>query len=188
MGTNGPMAFFPLGFTIGGFVLAFNLYSYILHGFRFPFIATLSKPFLKFSFNNFILPAVFLLVYCIFSYRFQRSEALLKPGRRSSIWPRCSAGYSRSRRLRSPTLPSPTVRPELCRTPPPGTARAQSGQCHAPPPGALVPDERKSRAWRWRPHVFPQIKLARKESTTTRRCWSACSPKTTSMPVCSRLG
>ncbi len=39
------MSYFIVGFAIGGFVVAFNLSSYIMNGFRFPFLATLSKPF-----------------------------------------------------------------------------------------------------------------------------------------------
>lgn len=77
-GVNDPLSFFILGFTIGGFILAFNLYSYILHGFRFPFIATLNRPFLKFTYNNFILPASFLLLYLVMSFRYQRHEELLE--------------------------------------------------------------------------------------------------------------
>lgn len=76
-GANDPTAFFLLGFTIGGFILAFNLYSYILHGFRFPFIATLNRPFLKFTYNNFIIPALFIVVYLVLSYQFQREQELL---------------------------------------------------------------------------------------------------------------
>lgn len=75
--TNDPFSFFILGFTIGGFILAFNLYSYILHGFRFPFIATLNRPFLKFTYNNFILPAAYLLLYLVMSFRYQRNEELI---------------------------------------------------------------------------------------------------------------
>ena len=33
-----------LGFGLGGFITAFNLYSYTMHAYRFPFIATLSRP------------------------------------------------------------------------------------------------------------------------------------------------
>ncbi|MDV7399199.1 hypothetical protein RZS08_47755, partial [Arthrospira platensis SPKY1] len=38
-----------VGFALGGFIIAFNLYSYTMHGYRFPFIATLARPFLKFN-------------------------------------------------------------------------------------------------------------------------------------------
>lgn len=61
-----------LGFSCGGFIMAFNMYSYVMHGYKFSFIATVSKPFYKFSINNFVLPAAFVLVYiyqaCIFQY------------------------------------------------------------------------------------------------------------------------
>ncbi len=52
-----------LGFSLGGFIMAFNISSYILNSYSFSFIATLSRPFLKYCFNNFILPISFSLVY-----------------------------------------------------------------------------------------------------------------------------
>lgn len=76
MGANNPVAFAMVGFALGGFILAFNLYTYILHGFRFPFIATLNRPFLKFSVNNFILPTSFVITYMIASARFQATQEL----------------------------------------------------------------------------------------------------------------
>lgn len=77
VGKNSPIAFAMVGFSLGGFILAFNLYTYILHGFRFPFIATLNRPFLKFSINNFILPTGFVVTYMIASIRFQATQELL---------------------------------------------------------------------------------------------------------------
>ena len=74
---NSPMAFAMVGFALGGFILAFNLYTYVLHGFRFPFIATLNRPFLKFSINNFIIPLSFVLTWISASAVFQRQYALL---------------------------------------------------------------------------------------------------------------
>ena len=51
-------SYFIVGFALGGFVTAFNISSYIMNGFRFPFLATLSKPFLKYAINNStIIPA-----------------------------------------------------------------------------------------------------------------------------------
>lgn len=81
MGENSLFAFAIVGFSLGGFILAFNLYTYILHGFRFPFIATLNRPFLKFSVNNFIIPFSFVLTYMFASIEFQRSQELLAPER-----------------------------------------------------------------------------------------------------------
>src|SRR6476620_9308956 len=56
MGSVGFSSFFIMGFAAGSFIMVYNISSYIVNGFRFPFIATLSRPFLKFSVNNFIIP------------------------------------------------------------------------------------------------------------------------------------
>ncbi len=56
-------SFFIMGFATGCFIMVYNVSSYIINGFRFPFIATLSRPFMKFTVNNFIVPTVFVLVY-----------------------------------------------------------------------------------------------------------------------------
>jgi hypothetical protein len=63
MGVVGFASLFLLGCTFGGFIMAFNMASYILNGFRFPFLATLSRPFLKYVLNNSIVPTLFILVY-----------------------------------------------------------------------------------------------------------------------------
>jgi hypothetical protein len=63
MDNVGFMSHFILGFSCGGFIMAFNISSYIANGFRFPFIATLSKPFIKYCYNNFIIPLVFVIIY-----------------------------------------------------------------------------------------------------------------------------
>lgn len=63
MGTVGFSSFFIVGFATGSFIMVYNISSYIVNGFRFPFIATLSRPFLKFSINNFIIPLLFVLIY-----------------------------------------------------------------------------------------------------------------------------
>ena len=63
-------SYFITGFSIGGFITAFNISSYIMNGFRFPFLATLSKPFLKYCMNNSLIPIAFIITYCIQSYKF----------------------------------------------------------------------------------------------------------------------
>ena len=70
-------SFALLGFAYGGFIMAFNIYTYITHAFRFPFLATLSRPFLKFCINNFIIPTAFVITYIICSVRFQRQTELV---------------------------------------------------------------------------------------------------------------
>jgi hypothetical protein len=73
----GAVGFFShviVGFALGGFIIAFNLYSYTMHGYRFPFIATLSRPFLKFNVNNAIIPAIFILTYLVCTARYQYTQ------------------------------------------------------------------------------------------------------------------
>lgn len=79
LGTSGVWAFGILGFSLGGFIMAFNIYSYILHAFRFPFLATVARPFAKFCINNFILPVIFTLTYFYFSAEFQLLQEFLSP-------------------------------------------------------------------------------------------------------------
>ncbi|MBL4709041.1 MAG: patatin-like phospholipase family protein [Flavobacteriales bacterium] len=63
-------SYFIIGFAIGGFVVAYNISSYIMNGFRFPFLATLSKPFFKYSLNNSFIPSLFLACYFVLAYNF----------------------------------------------------------------------------------------------------------------------
>src|ERR1700722_16182163 len=41
----GIRAYFILGFSCGGFMVAYNISSYIVNSFRFPFLATLERMF-----------------------------------------------------------------------------------------------------------------------------------------------
>jgi hypothetical protein len=57
------ISFFIVGASVGAFIMVYNVSSYISNGYRFPFIATLSRPFQKFTINNFIVPVLFIFVY-----------------------------------------------------------------------------------------------------------------------------
>lgn len=70
------LSFFILGFSVGGFFMAFHLYSYIIFGPLFPFIATLSRPFYKFCINNSTIPTLFYLVIGYNIYDVQANEEL----------------------------------------------------------------------------------------------------------------
>ena len=73
-GEIGYLSFMFVGFSFGGFTTAFNTYSYMKLGRKYPFLATLSRPFIQFSLNNALIPFVF---NCYFIYRFvafQRTE------------------------------------------------------------------------------------------------------------------
>tara|TARA_R110002050_G_scaffold279375_3_gene425914 strand:- start:2099 stop:4081 length:1983 start_codon:yes stop_codon:yes gene_type:complete len=50
-----------------------------MNGFRFPFLATLSKPFLKYAINNSFFPLIFIICYCILTYDFlAKNENFIK--------------------------------------------------------------------------------------------------------------
>ena len=63
-------------FSFGGFSIGFLTYSYIKLGPRYPFLATVSRPFFRFSINNSFIPIVFIIYYCIRMAYFQINEEL----------------------------------------------------------------------------------------------------------------
>ncbi|TNF32096.1 MAG: patatin-like phospholipase family protein, partial [Bacteroidetes bacterium] len=73
-------SFLILGFSFGGFLMAFHLSSYIQNAYRFPFLATVNKPFFKYSLNNSIIPGIFLAVYITKIIEFQYSNELFLIG------------------------------------------------------------------------------------------------------------
>lgn len=68
------LSFFLMGLSIGGFTMGFNLYSYMEMGRKYPFLATLSRPFLKFCLNNSLIPLVFNLYFIKQFSEFQLKE------------------------------------------------------------------------------------------------------------------
>lgn len=56
-------SFFMMGLLTAGFTMAFHITCYISDGHRFSFIGALPNPFKKFTVNNSIIPAAFLIVY-----------------------------------------------------------------------------------------------------------------------------
>ncbi len=56
-------SFLIMGVVLAGFSMAFNISSYILDSFRFPFLGTLPKPFAHFCLNNSLIPLSFLIYY-----------------------------------------------------------------------------------------------------------------------------
>jgi hypothetical protein len=61
----GFFSFWWVGLALGNFIMAFHITSYILLAHRYPFVAILEKPFVKFSINNFLLPLSVLVIYAI---------------------------------------------------------------------------------------------------------------------------
>lgn len=76
-GESSAVAFLLLGVSIGGFIMAYHIYSYIQLGPKYPFIATLSRPFYKFAINNSLIPLIFVVNLCICIYQFQKSQEYL---------------------------------------------------------------------------------------------------------------
>ncbi|MFM2189997.1 MAG: hypothetical protein RL491_383, partial [Bacteroidota bacterium] len=79
LGNVDALSFFITGICCGMFIMAFNISSYILNSFRFPFLASLSKPFQKYTINNFIIPVSFLITYLIKIFIFQHNQQLASP-------------------------------------------------------------------------------------------------------------
>ena len=75
-GQVGFLSFFFIGLCLGAWIMTFNIASYVTNGSRFPFIATLNRPFLKYSINNLIVPVAFLIAYTRLVIRFQAYEEL----------------------------------------------------------------------------------------------------------------
>ncbi len=80
-GTVGFWSHAITGFALGGFITAFNLYSYTMHGYRFPFLATIARPFLKFNVNNAVIPVLFILTYMWCAAVFQYGKEFVPPAR-----------------------------------------------------------------------------------------------------------
>ncbi len=80
LGQTGFLSFFVVGVVLGGFIMAFNISSYILDGPRYSFLGTLSRPFSKFFVNNSIIPLSFVVVYIHEIVQFQRLSEQIETG------------------------------------------------------------------------------------------------------------
>jgi hypothetical protein len=67
---------FVIGLATGTVIMSFNISSYIINARRFPFLATLAKPFYKFAVNNFIVPGLFIVIYLYNFINFQMDNEL----------------------------------------------------------------------------------------------------------------
>lgn len=74
MGHTSSLAFLFLGVGIGGFIMAYHIYSYIQIGPRYSFIATLYRPFYKFLLNNSLIPFAFMINISVNIYLFQKGS------------------------------------------------------------------------------------------------------------------
>jgi hypothetical protein len=70
-------SYFIVGFSCGGFIMAYNIASFIKNAYRFPFLASLRFPFMKYCLNNFIIPIIFITLYCFQIYFFLKGENIM---------------------------------------------------------------------------------------------------------------
>jgi hypothetical protein len=74
LGQVSNLSFLLLGFGVGGFIMAFNTYSYVRVGPKYPFLVLVKRPFLKFCKNNALVPILFVTYYLVKTSQFQRIE------------------------------------------------------------------------------------------------------------------
>ncbi len=65
------------GLALGVFFMSWNITTFILHSKRFKFLATTTKPFLKYCINNALFPLLFLSYYLVKLYRFNLYDELM---------------------------------------------------------------------------------------------------------------
>lgn len=80
LGNVSNLSFLLLGFGVGGFIMAFNTYSYVRVGPKYPFLVLVKRPFLKFCKNNTIIPIVFITFYLYKMAGFQSVEEFASSG------------------------------------------------------------------------------------------------------------
>jgi hypothetical protein len=73
-GETSTLSFMLIGFALGGFTIAFHTYSYMKLGKKYPFIATVQKPFITFCLNNSIIPFLFVIFFAVKFSSFQYKE------------------------------------------------------------------------------------------------------------------
>jgi hypothetical protein len=70
----GYFSFQLVGICLGIFYITWNLVSYLLYSYRYPFMASLKWPFAMFTFNNSIIPLYFMIIYLFQMIKYQLYE------------------------------------------------------------------------------------------------------------------
>lgn len=68
-----------VGIAMGVFMMSWHITTFILHSRHFKFLATTSKPFLKYFINNSVIPLIFLLFYCVRAVQYDSARELMQP-------------------------------------------------------------------------------------------------------------
>jgi hypothetical protein len=69
-----------VGIAMGVFIMSWNITTFILFSRHFRFLATTTKPFLKYCINNTVLPLVLLVFYLVRAIWFDRTKELMYTG------------------------------------------------------------------------------------------------------------
>src|SRR5882757_6006556 len=69
-----------VGVSMGVFIMSWNVTTFILHSKRSKFLATTSKPFLKYCINNSLMPLLFIIFYFVRLFPFDREKELISAG------------------------------------------------------------------------------------------------------------
>jgi hypothetical protein len=77
LGDVGALSAAIVGAATGIFIMSWNITTFILFSRHFRFLATTSKPFLKYCINNAILPIIFLVFYFVKVLQFSINRELL---------------------------------------------------------------------------------------------------------------
>jgi len=89
LGDVSPISTAIVGMATGIFIMSWNITTFILFCQHFRFLATTTKPFLKYCINNAILPIIFLVFYFVKAIQFSTQRELLSAS--AIIW--LSAGF-----------------------------------------------------------------------------------------------
>ncbi|MBS1567762.1 MAG: patatin-like phospholipase family protein, partial [Bacteroidetes bacterium] len=68
-----------VGISVGIFIMSWNITTFILFCRHFKFLATTTRPFLKYCINNSIIPLAFLLFYFFNAVDFDKNRELTPP-------------------------------------------------------------------------------------------------------------
>jgi hypothetical protein len=72
-----PLSTAIVGFSIGIFIMSWNITTFILHSKNVKFLATTAQPFLKYCINNAVIPIGFLVYYFVKATHYARYQELL---------------------------------------------------------------------------------------------------------------
>src|ERR1700759_434637 len=77
MGDVSPVSTAIVGVATGIFIMSWNITTFIIFCRHFRFLATTTKPFLKYCINNSLLPIAFLIFYFVKALQFGSNRELL---------------------------------------------------------------------------------------------------------------